>query len=93
MVFSTLFFATVFLPAVLASCWLLERLLRRARIAPWPAVNALLLGFSLAFYFWGEGKGVLWLCASIVFNDVAARLIAKQDAPPRRKALLEGLAR
>ncbi len=88
MVFSTLFFATVFLPAVLASCWLLERVLRRTRLAPWPAVNALILGFSLAFYFWGEGKGVLWLCASIVFNDVSARLIARQDAPARRKAFL-----
>lgn len=88
MIFSTLIFITVFLPFVLLLSWLLERGLRPLRIDPWPFVNAALLGASLFFYFWGEGLGVLWLCASIVFNDVLARVVSRCEAPVRRKAWL-----
>lgn len=88
MIFSTLIFITVFLPAVLVISWLLERVLRVSHFNPWPAVNALLLVFSLFFYFWGEGLGVGWLCTSIVFNDLLARAIHKCSVSRRRKVLL-----
>ena len=88
MLFRTLLFVTVFLPLVLASCWGCERILRALGRKPWPALNAIILIYSLVFYFWGEGKGVVWLCASIAFNDVAARVIARVGRQSTRKAAL-----
>ena len=85
MIFSTMIFVTVFLPLVLSACWGLALLLRRLHLRPWPAVNALLLGASLLFYFWGEGFGVLWLCASIAVNWGAARLVARSEKPAVKK--------
>ena len=97
MIFSSLFFLTVFLPIVLVSCWgvrfLLETIVRKRRgtclqepqcdsgfNVSWLPVNALLLFYSLLFYFWGEGLGVLWLIASVVANHIFAILIAKNQA-------------
>lgn len=88
MIFSTLFFITVFLPVVLMTAWLLERILRGLKRNPWPAVNGALLAFSLFFYFWGEGFGTGWLCASVVFNDLIARAVAGSRSPRGRKILL-----
>ena len=93
MVFSTLTFLTLFLPAVLGGCWILGAVLtwrarRTGRPMNWTPVNALLLLFSLVFYFWGEGLGVGWLLLSIAVNDVLARAIAAATSARRRKGLL-----
>ena len=92
MVFSSLVFLTAFLPFALLAGWGLSALL--ARIAPpgsawrWAPVNALLLALSLAFYAYGEGGGVAWLAASLVFNDAAARLLHRLRSGSVRKAAL-----
>lgn len=88
MIFSSLTFVTIFLPLVLLASWFFERILRAFGVNPWPAVNALLLAASLVFYFWGEGPGVLWLCGSIVFNDIAARIVYRCDSEKGRKSVL-----
>lgn len=88
MIFSTLIFVTVFLPLVLSASWGTAFILGRLHLRPWPAVNALLLAASLFFYFWGEGPGVLWLCASIVVNWIAARLVAGSEKPLSKKVWL-----
>ncbi len=93
MVFSTLFFLTVFLPAVLGACWLSSCLLAwRARKnhaeMSWRPVNAILLLASLFFYFWGEGLGVGWLCLSVVANDWLARIIHSRHEERSRKIAL-----
>ena len=90
MVFSTLVFLTAFLPLVLCAGWALAAISRRllpARFA-WLPVNALLLAASLFFYAWGEGSGVAWLLASILANDLFARLLHRSSRPAARKALL-----
>lgn len=88
MVFSTLVFLTIFLPLVLAGSWSLALILRKCNIRPWPVVNALLLLSSLIFYFWGEGWGVLWLCASILVNYFLACAITWSSGQTTRKVLL-----
>jgi len=89
MVFSTPAFLTLFLPLVLAGAWTLLALENRfARGGSRALSNLFLLASSLFFYFWGEGPGVLWLAASIVFNALCARLIAATSSPGPRKALL-----
>lgn len=90
MVFSTPVFLFAFLPAVLCSCWVLAGVAKRllpTRLA-WLSVNAFLLAASLFFYFWGEGRGVLWLCASLVANDLFARLVHRVRGPVARKLVL-----
>ena len=90
MVFSTLVFLTAFLPLVLCAGWALAAISRRllpARFA-WLPVNALLLAASLFFYAWGEGSGVAWLLASILANDLFARLLHRSSRPAARKVLL-----
>lgn len=93
MVFSTLFFLTVFLPAVLGACWLSGGILawRARRIGAemsWRPVNAILLLASLFFYFWGEGFGVAWLCLSVLVNDWLARIIDSRKEERSRKLAL-----
>ncbi len=58
MVFSSLIFLYVFLPAVLLLYYLMPR---RGR-------NAVLLFFSIVFYAWGEPVYVLGIIASVVIN-------------------------
>lgn len=62
MVFSSIEFLFLFLPAVIAGYYLLPR----------PARNGWLLASSLAFYAWGEPKFVIVMLASIAFNYFAA---------------------
>ncbi len=93
MVFSSPFFLTVFLPLALAACWglgwLEERWCARRGIPfTWIGVNSLLLLLSLLFYAWGEGLGVGWLLASVLFNALCARLIHLRESPSWRKGWL-----
>ncbi|MBR4190623.1 MAG: MBOAT family protein [Kiritimatiellae bacterium] len=89
MVFASPFFLTVFLPAVLLAAWGLgaagKALAGRRGVAfSWGPVNALLLAASLLFYFWGEGWGVLWLVASVLFNAFCAKLAAPREGRGER---------
>ena len=70
MVFSSTVFLFVFLPAVCAFYFLTPRRLRGVR-------NGVLLVFSLAFYFYGEGARIWVLLLSIFLNYVLALLIAR----------------
>jgi alginate O-acetyltransferase complex protein AlgI len=93
MVFSSAFFLTIFLPIVLAGCWLLGWLeqrwcTRRGRPFTWMGVNLLLLLSSLFFYFWGEGLGVGWLIASVLFNALCGKQLAARESPAWRKGWL-----
>ena len=89
MVFSTPFFLTIFLPLALVLCWgagSAGRWFGDGR--RWVPANAALLMASLLFYFWGEGWGVGWLAASVVFNHGAARAIAALRWRGAKRAVL-----
>lgn len=93
MVFSTAIFLTFFLPLALLGCWVLgvlchRRARRAGRAMAWKPVNALLLLASLVFYFWGEGLGVAWLVASVLFNAGCARVLVRRETPCWRKGWL-----
>ncbi len=93
MVFSTPIFLTVFLPLVLlgyAAIGLLAQARSRAaaRSFSWRPANAWLLATSLGFYFWGEGWGVGWLAASVLFNAVCARILSRRETPGWRRGWL-----
>jgi len=68
MVFSSLTFLCIFLPAVL----ILDRIFRNIRVK-----NALLLVASLLFYAYGEPVYVLLMIVSALLNYVSALLISK----------------
>ena len=74
MVFSSLIFLYVFLPAVLLLYYLLPR---RGR-------NAVLLFFSIVFYAWGEPVFVLGIIASVIINYFFGLALEKHKS----KALL-----
>ena len=78
MVFSSLPFLFLFLPAVLLIHSLLPGRLR----------NGFLLLANLIFYAYGEPVYVLLMLASIVVNDLAARLLQRTQPSFCRKALL-----
>ena len=80
MVFSSLTFLFIFLPAVLVFYDLLPGI--RAK-------NAVLCLFSLVFYAWGEPVYVLLMIASILLNFLAG---LGMERFPRRKSLLLFLA-
>lgn len=65
MVFSSLLFLFVFLPAVLIVYYIVPRRLK----------NSVLLLFSLVFYAWGEPKYILLMLASILLSYVGGILI------------------
>ena len=65
MVFSSMVFLWIFLPAVLAGYFLCPR----------PAKNLLLVFFSLLFYAWGEPKYITLMILSVTVNYVSGRLI------------------
>lgn len=67
MVFTSLEFLFIFLPIVLAVCFILPKKIR----------NYWLLIVSLIFYMFGEGQLVLLMIGSIVFNYIMALLIEK----------------
>lgn len=82
MVFSSLTFLCIFLPAIL----ILDRIFRNIRIK-----NALLLIASLLFYAYGEPVYVLLMTASAMLNYVSALLISKfKDNAGLKKAFLAG---
>lgn len=85
MLFSSLSFLTVFLPFALLLVWALEAVACRTRLFR-HAPNAALLLLSLAFAFWHDGFGLLWLLGSALVNDGLARLVARAapDSKPRR---------
>ena len=77
MVFSSLTFLFLFLPAVIACYYLLPGI--RAK-------NAVLCLFSLLFYAWGEPVYVLLMAASILLNYLAG--LGMERFPRRKKLLL-----
>ncbi len=78
MVFSSLFFIFVFLPASLAAYYLVPKRFR----------NLCLLAFSLAFYAWGEPVYILLMLFAVCFNFAAGRAIAGARTPRGKKAAL-----
>ena len=77
MVFSSLSFIFLFLPAVLLAYFGIPQRFR-------PLKNLVLLVFSLVFYLYGEPVGIFVMLASILANYLFARLIAAQGARARR---------
>ncbi|MBU0487335.1 MAG: MBOAT family protein [Bacteroidetes bacterium] len=69
MVFSSLVFLFLFLPITLLVYYLSPRQTR----------NAILLGFSLLFYAWGEVEYILVLLSSITSNYFLGRLLDKAE--------------
>ncbi|MBR5409867.1 MAG: MBOAT family protein [Clostridia bacterium] len=78
MVFSSLEFLTLFLPATLALYFLCPVRLR----------NGLLLFASLLFYAWGEPLYVTVMIGSILLNYVSGRLLGFAKTPKGKKAVL-----
>lgn len=78
MVFSSIPFLYFFLPAVLL-CYV---------IAPRKIKNAVLLIFSLLFYWWGEPKYALVIVFTITFCYFAGIIIEKRRKDPKGKLLL-----
>jgi len=87
MLFTSLTFLTLFLPAILGALWLISRapLASGARVR---LSNAAILLASLLFYSWGEGRGVLLLCASIVANFAFAIALESLRRPHARRLVL-----
>ena len=71
MVFSSTVFLFLFLPAVFACYFLLPSRFRQGR-------NAVLLVFSLAFYYYGEGARIWVLLLSVMINYLLALPMARQ---------------
>lgn len=78
MVFASVPFLFVFLPAVLAAYFLCPR--------RWH--NAVLLVFSLFFYAWGEPIYILLMLCSITVSFLAGRVLGRTHTPARRRAVL-----
>ncbi len=75
MVFSSTTFLFVFLPVVLLGHALLRGI---------PGRNIFLLAFSLLFYAWGEGWGLILMLCSITLNYASGLLIERQPTHARR---------
>ncbi len=78
MVFSSIPFLYVFLPAVLALYFIIPKKFK----------NAVLLVFSLAFYWWGEPKYTVLMLVTITFCYVAGLLTEKLRDTRYAKPLL-----
>lgn len=78
MVFASVPFLFVFLPAVLAAYFLCPR--------RWH--NAVLLVFNLFFYAWGEPIYILLMLCSITVSFLAGRALGRTHTPARRRAVL-----
>ena len=78
MVFASVPFLFVFLPAVLAAYFLCPR--------RWH--NAVLLVFSLFFSAWGEPVYILLMLCSITVSFLAGRALGRAHTPARRRAVL-----
>ena len=79
MVFSSLIFLFLFLPACLLLYFCFRSLL---------AKNIILVIFSLVFYAWGEPFYVLLLVGSAVFNYAMGIALGNASNPGKRKGLL-----
>lgn len=79
MVFSSLVFLCVFLPA----CLLLERIMPNTRLK-----NAVLIVASLVFYAYGEPVLVLLMIASTLFNYLMGRAVGAREGSSRRFLLV-----
>ena len=75
MVFSSLSFLFVFLPAVLLVYFAVPR----------QGKNAVLFAFSLLFYAWGEPIYVLLMVFSTIFDYTCGRLVEKHRGTPKQK--------
>ncbi len=83
MVFSSLTFLLLFLPALLALYFICPKLKWR---------NAILLFFSLVFYAWGEPKWIVCMVGATLVNYLAALWMQKAKQQRwRRVALLAGV--
>lgn len=76
--FSSLVFLTIFLPAVLLLAWAVPTV-------RWK--NAFLLLASLVFYAWGEKTMVFLMMGTVAFNAWAGPWIARSDGRPQRLRL------
>ena len=76
MVFSSMIFLWIFLPAVLITYYLCPQKFR----------NILLVLFSLLFYAWGEPKYIVLMLVSVTINYVSGILL--EDYPARKKQVL-----
>lgn len=84
MVFSSLLFIFIFLPIALTLFYVGIFVTRYNK----NIFYALLIFLSLAFYFWGSGKMVLLLSASILLNWFIGRQLTRSDSVVKRKSLL-----
>lgn len=84
MVFSSLLFIFVFLPIALTFFYVGIFVTRHNK----NTFYILLTFLSLAFYFWGSGKLVLLLAASIVFNWFLGKQLIQSNSTANRKFLL-----
>jgi alginate O-acetyltransferase complex protein AlgI len=78
--FTTPLFLFFFLPMVLCGYWVIPPKFRLF----------LLLGISLFFYAWGEGKYVVVLATAIVANYLLSLAIDRCQQPSRRLRFLFG---
>lgn len=85
MVFSSIIFLFYFLPAVLLCYFLVPRKYLRLR-------NAVLILFSLFFYFYGEPKGIFVMIVSIVINYLGAIFIDKCSGRKKKLFLILTIA-
>ena len=85
MVFSSIIFLFYFLPAVLLCYFLVPRKYLRLR-------NAVLILFSLFFYFYGEPKGIFVMIVSIVINYLGAIFIVKCSGRKKKLFLILTIA-
>lgn len=69
MVFSSVLFLFYFLPSVFITYFAFSKSLISR--------NIILLAFSLLFYAWGEGEGLIILLISILINYIVGRLISR----------------
>ena len=76
MVFSSMVFLWIFLPAILAAYF----------ICPGKGRNLLLVLFSLVFYAWGEPVYILLMLFSVIINFVSG--ICLERFPDRKKIIL-----
>ena len=81
MVFSSLSFLFLFLPALLAVYYLVPRRHREVR-------NAVLLLFSLVFYAWGEPRYALLMVLTILGFYVCGLGIGRSGTEGRKKRWL-----
>jgi len=84
MVFSSLLFIFIFLPAALAFFYAGIFATRYNKNVFYISLTSL----SLAFYFWGSGKMVLLLMASILLNWFIGKQLVQSDSVGKKKSLL-----